>query len=60
MDIEKKEPESAPSFWSEFWVFLKHNKRYWLLPIVIVIVLLAIFILFTESSALAPFIYDIF
>lgn len=60
MDIEKKEPEAASSFWSEFWIFLKQNKRYWLLPIAIVILLLSIFILFTESSALAPFIYNVF
>ena len=48
------------SFFAEFWYFVKNNKRYWLLPIIILIVLLSVFILFTESSALAPFIYNIF
>jgi len=44
----------------EFWEFLKFRKRYWLLPIVIVLLLLSGIIVFTESSALAPFIYALF
>jgi len=45
---------------SEFWEFLKFRKRYWLLPIVLVLFLLGTFIVFTESSAVAPFIYALF
>jgi hypothetical protein len=45
---------------AELLYFIKVHKRYWLLPIVMVIILLSIFILATESSALAPFIYSIF
>jgi len=45
---------------TEFWEFLRFRKRYWLLPIVIVLLLLGGLIVFTESSALAPFIYAIF
>lgn len=44
----------------EFWEFLKVRKRYWLLPIVIVLLLLSVLIVFTESSAIAPFIYALF
>ena len=44
----------------EFWEFLKFRKRYWLLPIVIVLFLLGALIVFTESSAIAPFIYALF
>ena len=55
-----KEPKSKSSFLAEFWSFVANNKRYWLLPLAVIILLLAAFILFTESSALAPFIYDIF
>ncbi|HUU41579.1 MAG TPA: DUF5989 family protein [Desulfatiglandales bacterium] len=44
----------------EFWEFLKARKRYWLLPIVLVLVLLGALIVFTESSAVAPFIYALF
>lgn len=45
---------------AEFWEFLKHRKRYWLLPIIIVLFLLGLLIIFTESSAVAPFIYTLF
>ena len=44
----------------EFWEFLKYRKRYWLLPIVLVLFLLSGLIVFTESSAIAPFIYALF
>ena len=45
---------------SEFWEFLKYRKRYWLAPIVIVLLLLGALIVFTETSAVAPFIYALF
>jgi len=48
------------SLLSEFWEFLKFRKKYWLLPIVIVLFLLSALIVFTESSAVAPFIYALF
>jgi hypothetical protein len=44
----------------EFWEFLKVRKRFWLLPIVLVLFLLGTIIVFTESSAIAPFIYALF
>jgi hypothetical protein len=45
---------------SEFWEFLKFRKRYWLLPIVAVLLLLGALIVFTQTSAVAPFIYALF
>jgi len=45
---------------SEFWEFLKVRKRYWLLPVVLVLLLFGAIIVFTESSAIAPFIYALF
>ena len=45
---------------TEFWEFLRVRKRYWLLPIVIVLFLLGSLIVFTETSAVAPFIYALF
>ncbi len=45
---------------SEFWEFLKMRKRYWLFPIVLVLLLFSALIVFTESSAVAPFIYALF
>ena len=45
---------------SEFWDFLKVRKKWWLAPIVIFLVLLGALIVFTEGSAVAPFIYTLF
>ena len=45
---------------SEFWAFLSVRKKWWLAPIVIVLVLLSALIFFTQGSAVAPFIYTIF
>lgn len=44
----------------EFWDFLKHRKKWWLAPILVLLVLLSFLIVFIEGSALAPFIYAIF
>lgn len=44
----------------DFWDFLKVRKKWWLAPIMIVLLLLGLLIIFTESSALAPFIYTLF
>jgi hypothetical protein len=44
----------------EFWDFLKVRKKWWLTPIVIFLVLLGALIIFTEGSAVAPFIYTLF
>jgi hypothetical protein len=45
---------------TEFWEFLRMRKRYWLFPIILVLLLLGTLIVFTETSALAPFIYVLF
>jgi hypothetical protein len=45
---------------NEFWLFLRQNKKLWLLPIVIVLLLMSALLVFAQSSALAPFIYTIF
>ena len=44
----------------EFWQFLREEKKYWLMPIVIVFVLFGLLIAFGQSSAVAPFIYTLF
>jgi hypothetical protein len=48
------------SLMGEFALFLKENKKLWLLPIVITLVLLGALLVFAQSSALAPFIYTVF
>ncbi len=44
----------------EFFEFLKVRKKWWLTPIVVVLILLGALIVFGQSSALAPFIYTLF
>ena len=45
---------------SEFWQCLRQEKKYWLVPIVIVFILFGLLIVFSQSSAVAPFIYTLF
>ena len=47
-------------FLKEFWEFLKVRKKYWLLPIIIVLAIFGGLIILTQGSAVAPFIYTIF
>ena len=47
-------------FLKEFWEFLKARKKYWLLPIIIVLVLFGGLIILSQGSVVAPFIYTIF
>ena len=47
-------------FLKEFWEFLKVRKKYWLLPILIVLLLFGGLIILSQGSAVAPFIYTIF
>lgn len=44
----------------EFITFLKQNKKWWLIPIVLMLMALGALILFAQGSALAPFIYTLF
>jgi hypothetical protein len=44
----------------EFWAFLRTRKKWWLTPIIVLLVLLGTLIVLTEGSALAPFIYALF
>ncbi len=48
------------SFIKEFLEFLKVRKKYWLLPIIIVLFTFGGLIILTQGSAVAPFIYTIF
>ncbi len=44
----------------EFWDFLRVRKKWWLTPIIVMLLLLGILIFFSQSSAVAPFIYTLF
>jgi len=44
----------------ELWQFMKERKKWWLGPIIVMLLLLALVLVFTQGSALAPFIYTLF
>lgn len=44
----------------EFYLFMRERKKWWLAPIFLVLLLLSLFIVLTEGSALMPFIYAVF
>jgi len=47
-------------FLKDLWGFLRVRKKFWLLPIILVLMLVGALIVFTSGSALAPFIYTLF
>jgi hypothetical protein len=48
------------SLLSELWAFMRVRKKWWLGPILVTLVLLSALIVFTQGSAVAPFIYTLF
>lgn len=48
------------SLLKEFWKFLRVRKRFWLLPLLVMMVLFGALLVLAESSAVAPFIYTLF
>ena len=51
---------SKLSILKELWAFLRVRKKWWLTPIIVLLVLLGFLIVFSQGSALAPFIYTLF
>ena len=58
-DIAELAKGERTSLAAEFWDFLKHNKKWWLLPIIIVVLALGALV-FLSGSGAAPFIYTLF
>ncbi len=59
-DFERAAAESAePGFFADFWDFLHHNKKWWILPILGVLLVLGLLLLLSTSAA-APFLYTLF
>lgn len=54
------DPEGKFYIFTEFWEFLKTRKKWWLGPIVFILLLMSLLIILTEGSAVAPFIYTLF
>jgi hypothetical protein len=48
------------SFLKDLWLFLAHRKKWWLAPVILVLLILGLILIFGSGSALAPFIYTIF
>ncbi|MEC4681773.1 MAG: DUF5989 family protein [Nitrospirota bacterium] len=48
------------SFLGELWEFMRERKKFWLAPIIIMLLLLGGLIILSEGSAVAPFIYTLF
>ncbi len=59
--FEKASAEKPPSLLSEFLEFLKYNKKWWILPILICLALLGVLVYITSTyTAMTPFIYTMF
>jgi hypothetical protein len=48
------------SFLAEYWKFLRVRKKFWLTPLLAMVILFGTLLIIAESSALAPFIYSLF
>jgi hypothetical protein len=48
------------SFLKELWAYMRTRKKYWLIPILLVMVMLGVLIVLAQGSAVAPFIYTLF
>jgi len=47
-------------FFAELWMFMRQRKKYWLLPILVMMVVFGGLVVLSQGSAVAPFIYTIF
>ena len=50
---------SKLSIFTELWAFMRVRKKWWLLPILLVVILFATLLIFAQTSPLAPFIYTL-
>jgi len=55
-----EESREKLSILSELWAFMKIRKKWWLGPILLMLALLGLLVVFTQGSAVAPFIYTLF
>lgn len=46
--------------WRDLWAFMRERKKFWLMPIIVVLVLLGALLVLAQTSVLAPFIYTLF
>jgi competence protein ComGC len=48
------------SFLKELWFYMRERKKYWLIPVMLVMVILGVLLVIAQGSAVAPFIYTLF
>ena len=58
-DFASQAEQTQPGLLAELWEFLRHNKKWWLTPIILVLLLIGALILLAGTAA-APFIYPLF
>ena len=58
-DFASQAEQTRPGLLAELWEFLRHNKKWWLTPIILVLLLVGVF-LFLAATGGAPFIYTLF
>lgn len=58
-EFEKAAEEAEPGLIAEFWYFLRHHKKWWMLPILLALLVLGAVALLSGTAA-APFIYTLF
>jgi hypothetical protein len=58
-DFEREAERRRTSFAAELWDFMRHNKKWWLTPIILILVLMAVLVVLGGSGA-APFLYPLF
>lgn len=56
----KRGTMSKKSILTEYWEFLKYRKKFWLLPILVIMMGLGLLLFMAQSSSVAPFIYTLF
>lgn len=47
-------------FLKDLWGFLKDRKKFWLLPLILILLMFGVLVVLTSGSAIAPFIYTLF
>lgn len=58
-DFDRAASERSTTFIGEFWRFLLHNKKWWLIPIIVTLLLVAVLI-FVAGSGAGPLVYTLF
>jgi len=59
-EFEKQAAQKRTGFLREIWTFLGQNKKWWLIPILTVLLLFGALMIFASGTAAAPFIYTLF